>query len=188
MTGFRNARTRGALLALAALVANPCVGKVKVQTNDKIDLSRFKTFQWYPPRVLTKAGIVENDQVVAPLIKSAVNRELTRRGLTEVESGADIQISSWALSESIPNIDALIYPGGVALPAGSMIDPAEAPIASVGRYNKEGTIVVNLIDAASKQSAWAALSTSSYSDVNKLQGTIDKAVGNMFKKYPVKPR
>jgi hypothetical protein len=69
-----------------------------------------------------------------------------------------------------------------------MIDPVLSTVASVGRYNKEGTIVVNLIDSAKKSSAWAALSTSSYGDVNKLGGTIDKAVSNMFKKYPVKPR
>ena len=178
----------GVILGLAAtLTAVLCFGKVKVQANKNVDLSRYKTYQWYPPRVLTKAGIREDDPTVAPLIKAAVNLQLQRRGLTEVESGGELQISSWALSESIPNIDALIYPGGVRVPAGSMIDPVQAPIASVGRYNKQGTIVINLIDAATKTSAWAALATSSYSDVNHLQGPIDKAVSDIFKKYPVKP-
>jgi len=161
--------------------------KVKVQTNKNVDLARFKTYQWYPPRVLTKRGIVENDPIVAPLIRSAVNRELTRRNLTEVESGADLLISTGALSESIPNIDALIYPSGILL-AGSMVDPVQSPSASIGRYNKEGTIVVNLIDAMTKTSAWIALATSSYSDVNNLSGPINKAVSDIFKKYPIKPR
>lgn len=187
MAACRIGRNRRALLLVAALGADLCFGKVKVQADKNIDLSRYKTYEWYPPRVLTKKGILDDDPTVAPLIRAAVNRELTRRNLSEVSSGGDLRISSWALSESIPNIDALIYPGG-ALPAGSMIDPVQAPIASMGRYNKQGTILINLIDAATKKSAWAGLSTSSYSDVNNLGGTIDKAVANIFKKYPIKPR
>lgn len=69
-----------------------------------------------------------------------------------------------------------------------MVDPVQSPIASIGRYNKEGTIVVNLIDAMTKTSAWIALATSSYSDVNNLSGPINKAVSDIFKKYPIKPR
>jgi hypothetical protein len=48
--------------------------------------------------------------------------------------------------------------------------------------------VINLIDSATKTSAWAALSTNSYTDVNKLEGPVNKAVSDIFKKYPVKPR
>jgi hypothetical protein len=176
------------LFMSAMLAAIPCLAKVKVEFDKKIDFTRYKTYQWYPPRILKKTGISENDDVVAPLIKTAVNRELARRNLMEVASGGDLQVSTWALSESIPNIDALIYAGGARLPAGSMIDPVQAPVASMGRYNKEGTVVVNLIDAATKKSAWAALATSSYSDVYNLGPTIDKAVGQMFNKYPLKPR
>lgn len=177
-----------ALVWGAALAALLCYGKVKVEVNKKIDFSRYKTYQWYPPRVLKKSGISEDDDVVAPLIRTAVNRELARRSLTEVKSGGDLQISTWALSESIPNIDALIYPGGRTLHAGSMIDPVQTPVASVGRYNKQGTLAINLIDAATKTSAWAALATTSYSDVYNLGGKVDKAFEDMFKKYPVKPR
>lgn len=177
----------GAVALVIALSAVVCLGKVKTQVNKNVDLAHYKTYQWYPPRVLTKRGIVENDPTVAPLIRAAVNRELAKRNLTEVETGADLLVSTGALSESIPNIDALIYPGG-ALPAGSLIDPVQSPIASVGRYNKQGTVVVNLIDAATKTSAWVALSTSSYTDVNNLSGPINKAVSDMFKKYPIKPR
>ena len=184
----RKTTRNGLVLVLATLLtADLGSGKVKVQANKNIDRSRYKTYQWYPPRVLTKTGIREDDPDVAPLIKAAVNLQLERRNLTPVDSGGELLISSWALSESIPNIDALIYPGGVMIPSGSMIDPVQAPIASVGRYNKQGTILVNLIDAATKTSAWAGLATSSFSDVNHLQGPIEKAVSNLFKKYPVKP-
>jgi Domain of unknown function (DUF4136) len=184
----RIAQKRTVLALIAALAAGLCLGKVKVEYDKKVDLSRYKTYEWYPPRVLTKAGIVEDDKTVSPLIRAAVNRQLSSRGLTEVPSGADLKVSSWALSESVPNIDALIYPGAIPVGAGSMIDPAEAPIASVGRYNKEGTIVVNLIDAKTKKSVGEAVATESYSDLNKLQGPIDKAVTNMFKKYPIKAK
>jgi hypothetical protein len=182
------ARTLSGLILVAILATGVCLGKTKVQVNKKFDFTQFKTYQWFPPRILKKSGLVENDQVVTPLIKAAVNRELAARNLTEVADGADLKVSVWAVPEAIATVDALIYPGAIRVPAGSMIDPVESPIGSIGRYNRKGTIVVNLIDSASKTSAWAALDNQNYTDVNNLGGPIEKAVTNIFKKYPVKPR
>lgn len=181
-------RTAQVCLAVAVtLGVAPCFGKVKVEYDKKVDLSHYKTYEWYAPRVLKKTGIAEDDPVVAPQIRAAVNRELTRRGLTEVVSGGDLKVSTWAFAEAIPNVDVLLYGFG-ALPAGSFLDPVTAPVATIGRYNRQGTVVVNLIDAKRNTSAWAGAATSSYSDVNNLSGPINKAVKDMFGKYPIKAR
>jgi hypothetical protein len=173
------------LLLLAAV----CFGKLKVEFDKKADFTRYKTYQWYPPRVLMKTGVVEDDDVVAPLIRKAVNRELTRRNMTEVKTGGDLKISSWALSTTVPNIDAIVFPGEGAHPGPPVPDPAivfGGTAVVVGRYNKEGTVVVNLIDSATSKSAWAGLMTQSYSGPSELEAKINKAVDKMFDKYPIK--
>jgi hypothetical protein len=63
-----------------------------------------------------------------------------------------------------------------------------APPITIGRYNKEGTLVVNLIDSKTSKSVWAALVTKSYGGQNEIPGKIEKAIAEMFKKYPIKPR
>ena len=48
------------------------------------------------------------------------------------------------------------------------------PIATMGRYNHEGTLIVNLIDTRTKKSAWVAL----------VKETIDRGEGTGQKKLP----
>jgi len=59
------------------------------------------------------------------------------------------------------------------------------PMATMGRYNHEGTLVVNLIDTRSKKSAWVGLVTET---IDRGEGTGQKklpvAAAKMFKKYP----
>jgi hypothetical protein len=174
----------GAALILFVSLLNPCFAKIKTYVGANIDLSTYKTYQWLPPRVLTNTGIVENDPTVAPAIKAAVNRELKARGMTEVEQGGELLVSSGALTSYFPQLEALIFPGVIAAH-----ETFGNPIATMGRYNKEGTLAVNLIDARTNKSAWAGLITDSIDDkpgsgVKKLP----KAAANLFGKYPIKKK
>jgi hypothetical protein len=170
----------GLLAAVCVLLVAPCfAGKVQSWVGKEADFSRYKTYQWLPVRVLTKTGVVENDDVAAPLIRESVNRQLTQKGLKEVAEGGDLQVSAFALSESIPQIEAVILPAGAA-----GLDFA-TPIATMGRYNKEGTLIVNLIISGTKKSAWLGMAKES---VDNKRGAglkkIDKAATSMFRKYP----
>jgi hypothetical protein len=170
-------------VALCVLMVAPCfAGKVQSWVGKDADFSRYKTYEWLPVRVLTKTGVVENDQTAAPLIRAAVNRQLALIGLKEVEKGGDLQVSAGALSESIPQVEALIMPMGA-----DGLDYA-TPIATIGRYNKEGTLVVNLLIGGTKKFAWLGIAKES---IDNKPGSglkkIDKAAANMFKKYPKPP-
>jgi hypothetical protein len=143
-------------------------------------MTKYKTYQWLPTRVLTSSGVVENDPVLTPLMKEAINRELKDRGLTEVESGGDLQVAAGITTHSVPQMEAVLFAGPQDLMFGT-------PIATMGRYNRKGSLIVNLIDPATKKSAWAGLAEE---DLNDTQGAgqkkIGKAAGKIFKKYPVK--
>src|SRR5271154_3961452 len=102
-------------ICLGALVAAPSfAGKVQTWAGKDADFSHYKTYSWLPIRVLTKAGVVENDDVAAPLIRQSVNRQLAQKGLKEVAQGGDLQVSAVALSASIPQVEAVIVPLGAA--------------------------------------------------------------------------
>ena len=169
----------GAVLLLPAAERCFAAEKVKVYVGPGADFSRYKTYEWLPPKILTKTGVVEGDPEYAPLIKASVNRQLELKGLREVPSGGDLQVSALALAESIPQLEAVIFPGNVAMDYAT-------PVATVGRYNREGTLVVNLIDTRTKKSAWAGLAKETLKNKPGAgKDKIDKAAVRIFKKYPV---
>ena len=161
------------LLAAAACFG----GKVRVETPKGVDLSQYKTYSWLPVKALTNQGIVENEPNVTPLIKQSINLELSQKGLKEVPSGGDLQVATVVLNRSIPQLEAVVFAGPDLM--------FDTPIATMGRYNKEGTLVVNLIDPKTKKSAWTGMASESID--NKPGGGLKKipgAVEKMFKKYP----
>ena len=81
----------------------PCQGgKLRAEVGPGADFARYKTYEWLPTRVLKPSGVVEDDPVLTPLIKDAINRQLMARGMTEVAQGGDLQVSAGALTASIP--------------------------------------------------------------------------------------
>jgi hypothetical protein len=183
-TIFRNV----SFILLAGILATLCFGKVETHFDKAVDFTHYKTYEWLAPRVLKKTGVVENDPVFAPAVKAAVNRELVRRGLSEVTSGGQLQVTAMALTTSIPSIDAMIFPGeGVYTGVGGVMTTPNANVATVGRYNKEGTLALSLIDTSTKKAVWGAMATKSYGKETQLEGKVNKAVTDMLKEYPIKP-
>lgn len=164
------------------LVPGTFAGKVQVWQDKSADFARYKTYQWLPPKLLTKQGVVENDPEFADLIKDAVNRQLAQKGLREVQQGGDLEVSTLALAQSIAQLEGFLFPGG------ETPDFFTAPVATLSRYNREGTLVVNLIDASTQKSAWCGMAKES---IDNKPGAGKKKIGpaaaKMFKKYP-KPR
>ena len=122
---------------------------------------------------------MENDPVVGPLVKEAVDGELAKKGLTQVTEGGDLEVLTMVMLDASPQVEAAYYAGG--------LDMAYAtPIAVMGRYNRKGTLVVNLVDTKTKKSAWVGIDSESLADAGqeKNKGKIGKAAEKMFKKYP----
>ena len=168
------------MAVLCAALLTPCFGgKIKTQVGQDADFSSYKTYQWLPTKLLAKTGLLDNDPEFTALVKEAVNREMAKLGLKEVIEGGDLQVVAFGSSVSTPQLEGYLYV--------STVDPAYAvqPIQSFGRYNKEGTLVINLIDSRSKKSAWAGMVTKTIdnkpgSGAKKISG----ATADLFKKYP----
>jgi hypothetical protein len=174
------------LLASACLMPPAFAAKVKAQTGKNADFSSYKTYQWLPPRVLTKSGIDENHPA-NPVLEEVLGRQLSLKGLNRLADGADLQIQVYLLSESTPQLEALIMVGVPAMGSPMIYD---TPIAAMGRYNRQGTICVNLIDRRTKKSAWFAMVSDSLPNrvlkPEELRSKISKAAAKLFKEYPAK--
>ena len=171
------------LLISACLLAPLFAGKVRVDTVDNATFSMYKTFQILPSRVLAKTGVIENHPA-NPALKEILVRELSQKGLTEVASGGDLQIQALVLTESVPQLEAVVMFGGTN---NMMYD---TPVATMGRYNRQGTLYINMIDRRKNRSAWLAMATESLPtrelNVEEARSKLDKAVKNIFKKLQTK--
>jgi hypothetical protein len=170
-------------ILISACLAQPILaGKVQAHIGLHVDLSQYKTYSWLRPRVLTKAGIDENNPV-NPVLKEMVVRQLSLKGLSEVADGGDLMIQAYALTESTPQLEAVIMAEGPGMDYGT-------PIATMGRYNRQGTLALNLIDRRTKKYAWFAMVTDSIPTGTlkpaEIRTRLEKAATELFKKYPVK--
>jgi hypothetical protein len=172
------------LVVSAGLMQPVFAGKVKAFAGENVDFSRYKTYHWLPPRVLTKVGVDENHPA-SPVLKELVGRQLSQRGLTELADGSDLDIQAYLLTESTPQLEAVFLAGEFGMIYGT-------PIATMGRYNRQGTLCINLIDRRTKKSAWLAMTTDSVPTgtmtSEEILSKLDKATRNIFKKYPVKKK
>jgi hypothetical protein len=178
MKPLRSRLQTGVLILLAVSAAFPCyAGKVRVEIPPGTDLTHYKTFQWLPPKVLTNTGVVENHPILGPAMKEAIGKQLVAHGLREVTEGGDLQVSALALTQSIPQLEAVVFGGPDMMYA--------TPIATMGRYNHEGTLIVNLIDPRAKKSAWLGMIVETIdSGEGAGQKKLPSAAAKLFKKYP----
>ena len=170
------ARKLSVLCGLAPMLL--MAGEVKTFPTKVVDLSAYKTYQLLPPRLLTATGVIENDPDIGPLIATALRKQLSGKGLTEQSTGADLQVAAGGLAVSIPQVEAVIF---------NMANDASwgtSPLVTIGRYNKEGTLIVNLIDPRTNKSVWLGISKRALGKPSTRKKDIDKAAEAMFKKYP----
>ena len=97
-----------------------------------------------------------------------------------VAEGGDLEVITRALNTYVPQLEAFIFPVGVPYDYSS-------PLAAVGRYNREGTLAISLVDSHTKKSAWAGMITETIDDKPGAGARkIPKATETLFKKFPVK--
>ena len=177
---FMTNTLRVALLCSAACVlpVTTLAGDVKAFPANGVNLSTFKTYKMLSTRVLTKRGVLENDPDISPIVNAAIRSELNAKGLKEVSEGGDLQVSAGALVEVSAQLEAIIYNINMDATWGT------SPLVTIGRYNKEGTLIVNLIDPRVTKSVWIGFARRALGRPSNRESEINKAAHALFKKYP----
>src|SRR5215510_13762216 len=143
--------------------------KVRVDYDHSVNFSKYKTFMW-----------AEKPQTENPLmddrIVSAVNAQLSAKGLEPVTTNADLSVrTTSSIREN--HVVSTFYDGwGWGGPGWATT--------YVDTYF-EGTIAVDLFDTASEKAIWRGVSTGSISDkADKASRKNSKLIAEMFESYP----
>lgn len=155
--------------------------KVRVDYDHSVNFSKYKTFTW-----------AEKPQTENPLmddrIVSAVNAQLSARGLEPSTTGADLSVRATSSIQEKQTVSTFYDGWGWGPGWGSgwgwgWGGPGWATT-YVDTY-LEGTIVVNLIDTASEKAIWRGVSTGSVADKpDKAARKNAKLIAEMFESYP----
>lgn len=169
------------LIVIAPAVVN--AQKVKVRTDPGIDFQKFKTYAW-------SHGVPAANPLIGQLIIQAIEQALTANGLTKVNADADpdMNVVVWAALDSSLHISQPTWGRSVTSATATGI-----PLGAQSAQIPEGTLVVAISDARTKNSVWhaTASTTLNYSptgdlskDAQRADKQIQKVVTKMFKKYP----
>ena len=159
--------------------------KTSAAFDEKIDFSSYKTFAF------DKEGA--RNPYVNALIIAAVERELTSRGLTKVNTDPDLKVVY--LAATVPNLQVQ------NVPFYHVVNPAYSGMVGSSTMNMwdvtTGTLVIDLLDRKSDRVVFRGTITEVLqhaptadlkSDAKTVSKPINKGVGKIFKKYPVKPK
>ena len=158
--------------------------KIKVEFDKSVDFANFKTYAWDPtPQASAKP-------VLVAAIKGAINQELTKRGLKEVDSNPDLYIAMYGSTDSdfaVTYSDLYYGPYGIPAFDQSFLMWGIAPGTTNTAVVHKGQLVVDLIDAGRKKLAWRGIATQKLSDQQmKLVEQVNTAVEKLFAQYPPK--
>ena len=180
----------------AALVAAGCTSgpRVRAERDKTVDFSQYRTFAFADPLGTDRAGY---QTMVSLYLKAATQRELEARGLRLVEAGPQLlvnfngQLSEKFRTTTVPSSSISFgygHGGYYGYRSGIYSTwPLYASETQVTAYT-EGTLNIDVIDAAKKQMIWEGVAVGRVTDqtMENLKPKIDEVVTAIFVKYPIK--
>jgi hypothetical protein len=159
-------------IAMALLAPFPALAQnVTVDWDRNVhNFSSFKTYAWKKP-VRSTTNPLMDERIV-----TAINNQMTAKGLQQIESNPDVFVTYGAGVR--PEKSAIVMGTGRFRMGGGM-----------GTINQnisnEGTLVVDISDAGTGKLLWRGAAADTISEKpDKNAKKIEKAVEKMFKKYP----
>lgn len=173
---MRSLRVSSFCIALFALLAASAVAQ-QVQTDfDKhADFSQYKTYSWKKVRV--------SNQLWEPRIKDAIDSQLSAKGWKQVDDGGDVVLVAIGTTQVERTLNTFYdgFGGGWRWRGFGGFGSST----TTEQDYKQGTLVVDMFDAKSKQLVWRGNAQDMLSgDPDKNEKKLNKAVVKMFKKFP----
>lgn len=176
-------KTGAALVASLILCSVVQAQKTSAAFDEKVDFSNYKTFAF------DKAGA--RNPFVNMMIVEAIERELTSRGLTKVDTDPDLRVVY--LAATGPNLQV------ANVPFYHVVNPAYSGM--VGSSHMQmwdvttGTLVIDLFDRKTDRVVFRgtvnevlqrAPTADLQADAKTVSKPVNKGIAKVFKKYPVK--
>ena len=189
MTVLNSGMTKIAAVAVALFTLAGCASTPNTYSNadPSVDFSQYKTYG-FPAELSTDENGYES--LETNFLKVAVAQELNRRGF-EYSENPDLLVNFYIhtqeklKSRSVPTM-------GVGV---GFYDPWYDTWGAYGGYRTEisqiteGTLSIDLVDAASKKLVWEGMAKGRVTDkaIKNLETTIDDAVEAIMDGFPIAP-
>jgi len=166
-----------------------CASGPSVDYDVTVDFSTYKTYAWSEKTDEATSKSIADSPLVHKRVRADIDKELQAKGLQSVDVAQADLLVTYHLSVAVTGHTS----GSVSIGVGSF-GPHSSVGLSVGapvggRAIKEGTLVIDLIDAKSSSIVWQGSTSSKVSrspTPEKTNAKIDEAVGEILAKYPPK--
>ena len=160
------------LLALASFALLTGCSTVQIETDydRSVDFSQYHTYRWIPHVKGTEDNPLMRDQLLKSHVMNSVDAHLAKKGYVKIEEGTpDFLLAYFFTARN--RVDVTHYYGYYY------------PSTSVYKY-KEGTLIVDVVDAAEKQLIWRGWATDVLHDRNRIADQIDYTVEKLLQRFP----
>jgi hypothetical protein len=173
MKSFRS--TAVCTLFFVAMLGAAFAQQVKTDFDHQTNFSQYKTYSWQE--------IKPENSLWDARIKGAVDAQLAAKGWTQVDSGGDVAIVAIATSHTERTLQTFYDGMGGGWRWRGFGGMGEAT--TTEQDYKEGTLLVDLYDAKTKQLIWRGSAEDTVSNnADKNEKNLNKGVAKMFKKFP----
>src|SRR6202163_1755052 len=167
------------LVALGTALAQ----HVTTDFDHQANFSKYKTYSW---QEIKPANSLWDSR-----IKNAVDAQLSAKGWTQVDNGGDVAIVAIKMTTTQRTLqtyyDNYGFGGGWGWRGFGGYGDSFGDSTTTENDYKEGTLVVDIFDAKSKQLIWRGSAEDTLSEsAAKNEKNLDKGVAKMFKEFPPK--
>jgi len=147
---------------------------ISVEFDQSVDFTKFKTFAVRDGQLNARAPAL-NSELTKKNIQTEIERSLTAKGLTKVETGAS-DLNVFFTFGAARRMETEAYPAGWR---GLGTRVARVPYS-------EGTLVIDLRDPTTRSLIWRGVASESESNPAKMAEKLDDMVKKSIAKYPPK--
>jgi len=171
-----------AFVGLAALAACSSV-KVQTEYDKQTDFKAYKTYSYIHKEAGPDEAPAARDPRIQEAVIKGIDGNLGAKGLTRAAEGAqpDLLVAVYGFANSRIEVQSYGYNYGMPSRYGY------APVMTTGsadvRQYKDGTLIIDLVDAAKKELVWRGTATDTYQPGAEAK-TIASAIDKTFAEYP----
>ncbi len=167
--------SRKAVCSVVFLVGAAFAQHVKTDFDHNANFSQYKSYSW--------KEIKPANSLWDARIKDAVDTQLAAKGWTHLENGGDVSIVAIKTTQTQRTLQTFYDGIGGGWRWGGFGGMGEAT--TTEQDYKEGTLIVDMYDANTKQLIWRGSAEDTLSDkAEKNEKSLDKGVAKMFKEFP----
>jgi hypothetical protein len=162
-------------LFFVAMLGAVFAQQVKTDFDHQANFSQYKTYSWQE--------IKPANSLWDARIKSAVDAQLAAKGWTQVDNGGDVAIVAIATTHTERTLQTFYDGMGGGWRWRGFGGMGQAT--TTEQDYKEGTLLVDIYDAKTKQLIWRGSAEDTLSNkAEKNEKNLNKGVAKMFKKFP----